>query len=410
MNRLRKIFDFLTEANIYLLIVSFPLSRVWFNNFWDALILIWLVGKVVSKDQGKSRIPPTPPSGGMLTVFVIGMFVSSLVSVDHTASVSGTKHLLKGILLCVMSYDFFSADAKRIGRSVSLLIGSAVLVSLDALVQLTMSRDLFGNPLIASRATAFFPHPFYLALWSGIALYLCVVRLINSRSKKAFATYLLCVLSLGAAFLLSKTRAAWVAMGLTFVGFSLFLPNKKRVLGVFLLLAAVSSLLFVFDDSMRMRALSIIKADDPRLLIWKQSLAAVQAHFTSLNWLFGRGPGTFSLEYPSYDPTREGSIFPHLIGLELFYAFGLIGLILFAVWISSLIYAVIVMRMKSPSLSSGWPLGLLPVVVLLLCLINESFFSRYFSFLFWFFTGITFSLLHHAKTHIPASDADRELG
>jgi hypothetical protein len=147
------------------------------------------------------------------------------------------------------------------------------------------------------------------------------------------------------------------------------------------------------------RALSLTKLEDPRWTIWNQSFTLIAQKYSFRDWLVGRGPGLFRIEYPPFDIVREGAVFPHLIGIELFYSSGLLGVAAFFYWFFHYIYKVYKasFRKEYSEDSYTWFIGFMPVLVLLICFINESFFSRYFNFTFWLFVGLSFSLLYGTK-------------
>jgi len=69
------------------------------------------------------------------------------------------------------------------------------------------------------------------------------------------------------------------------------------------------------------------------------------------------------------------------------------GVVAFLAWLIFLAYKLNgLLKSNAHNLHIKY-IGLLPILVLLICFFNESFFSRYFSFTFWFFIGILFALL-----------------
>lgn len=390
--------DYLIEFNIVLLIFTFPLIHIWFstwfNNFWDSLIVLWLLRQFFFKD--KISIP-IPPSGLFWFLFISTIIFSSFFSEQFSVSLKNIIYPLKGTALCIVLYDFSNQDEKRFQRIITYFIVSSALVAIDAVLQVMFGKDLLGIPLRDMRATAFFSHPFFLALWSGIGLFLAIVRFFEAPTKTQKVVYQICFLILVAAFLFSKTRAAWIAMG-TILLISLFsMPSKRNFLKVIFPLGAILVILFIADDSLRTRALSVVEETDPRWSIWKQSLTMVKERFTSMDWFWGRGPGVFKVEYSQFDFIQGKEQFSHMILLELFYASGLFGIVTFILWLFRYMYKLFSLILHNNLNVRERFIGLMPILILLTCFINESFFSRYFSFTFWIFTGISFSLLNRTE-------------
>jgi len=390
---------YLIELNIVLLIFTFPLIHVgfsnWFINFWQSLLVIWVLSKLFTKEVTKTVLPP---SGSLLLIFAGGILLSIIFSEQIHFSLKNATYFAYGIGLSVVSYDFFRQDEQRIQRTVNYFIASTVLISIDALIQVALTKDILGFLMIDHRPRAFFSHPFFLSLWSGIGVFLLIPRLMNTSATTTRIVYSVCLLIQGTAFLFSKTRAAWLAMGTILLCTFLYLPHRKKLLKAVLILSGIIAVFVVVDDSLRVRALSIFRADDPRWSIWAQYWRMVTERFTNLDWFFGRGPGSFKLEYSPAAPGQGLSVtFPHMMIFELFYTAGFFGAVTFMLWLSYYIYNLLILTKRHSKDLYMWFMELMPLLVFLICLINESFFSRYFSFPFWFFAGISFALLYRAE-------------
>jgi O-antigen ligase len=382
--------------NIILLIFIFPFihvwSGVWFNNLWKSLIVIWVLKKLMDREKILDSIPP---SGILLSVFVFTVLLSTFLSEQLSVSLRSISYYLRGIGLCIVLYDFSLSDDKRIQRVLVYIMGSAGIVAVDAIFQVLFKKDLMGTPLMQSRASAFFSHPFYVSLWTGIGLFAVAPIWANSTKRTHKLVLTIAISFFLFAFLFSKTRAAWVAIAMTSMIIFFHLPQKKKLLKAIFLIGVVA-LVFILDDSLRERALSIVKEENLRMTIWKQSFTLIEDKFSLKEWVIGRGPGMFKVEYPPYDLIQEGAQFPHLILLELFYAAGFIGVGAFLLWFTCCLFKLLSCVSKKPAEHLLMYVGLIPLLILLMCFISESLFSRYFSFPFWFFIGLSLSLLSSA--------------
>ena len=394
--RIGRFLDYLIELNIALLIFSFSFIHMvgWFNDFWKALLILWVFKKILNTE--KLEIPILT-SFNYLLFLIISIILSCILSEDIKLSFDYISYFMLGIGLSVVIYDFFIHDEKRISRAITYFVISAVLTSADAIIDhLVFAKKGFGVSLSGSRATGFFSNPFHLSLWSGIGLFLAIFRLIESSTKTSKLMYLAFVLILAGAFLLSKTRAPWIAMAVTLFIALFYTHNKKTILKVALILGAITSLVLVFDNSMRIRAGSIINQMDARWIILEYTTSMIRDNFTLMDWFAGRGPGLFKMEYAQLDLAKLGRVytFPHMILLELFHASGLFGVVTFLLWIFHYSLKVLHVLKDNAINASIKHLGLIPILILLICFVNVPFFSRYFSFPFWFFTGVSFYLLY----------------
>lgn len=386
--------DYLIELNFVLLILAFPLIHVgldvWFNNLWQSLIGLWAVSKFIINREFKIIIPS---GSSVLAIFLGAVLLSTLLSEQIETSSRNIKYFILGMGLYIVSYDFFRQDEKKLRRVVNYVMISALIVSLDAIIQTFFTKDIFGLPMAGMRATGLFSHPFYLALWSGIGIFLAILNVTKASNKAESFVYYTCLFLLGVAFSLSQTRAAWIAMGVSLLIAFLYFPYRKLSKIAFIVAAIVVAFI-ILDDSFRMRMLSIFRAQDPRWSLWSQYLIMIEERFYSLDWFFGRGPGLFKLEYFQYDmPKSLHLTFPHMIIFELFYSTGLLGSSAFIIWLIYYIYKAFLKEKRSKDLTVFF-ICFMPLLILLTCLINESFYSRYFSFPFWFFAGISSAVLY----------------
>lgn len=396
--------DYLIELNIILLIFAFPLIHVWnrFNDFWKSLIIIWVLKKLINININKIKIS-IPPTCIYLFALVGTIILSSIFSEQLHLSLNKIRYFILGITLSIVVYDFLNHSEMRIHRVISYFIISAVLTAIYPVVhQVIITKGTFGISLSGLRATGFFCNTFYLALWSGIGLFLVIFRFIEASTKTSQFVCSICILILGLAFLFSKTRAPWIAMTIIFGTTFVCVPYKKNLLKAILSLIAITMILFVIDNAIRAKTISIINTSNERWIIWEQTLTIIKENFTQLDWFFGRGPGIFKLEYSHLIESWEVSVlprvyaFPHMIPLELFYASGILGVLAFILWLANYLFKLLPL-LKNNSSNLYVNIGLMPFLILFTCLINEQFFSRYFSFTFWFFAGASFSLLHMAE-------------
>ena len=398
MRKFNFITDYLIELNIFLIIFIFPFihkwSSIWFNNLWISLLVLWTLKKIVSKEN-----IVIPPASITLAIFMGTIFLSSFFSEQLPLSFIKISYTLMGIGLYFVIYDFYKHHEKRFERTVHYFLVSTVLVSIDAIIQFIFSKDIFGIPMDDSRVRAFFIHPFFVALWAGIGLFLSICRLTETPDRIHQIAYRIFLVILGSAFLFSKTRAAWIAMGVILCIIFFSMPRKRTFLKYLIVGGSFVLLLFLINTSLRMRAFSIVTDTNLRWSIWIQSSYMIMEKFTFKHWLIGRGPGLFKLEYPHYDLIKGGETFPHMIAIELLYALGIIGIIAFLIWVSRYIFIVVSAHKKSAKDIYCGYIGFMPLLILFMCFINESFFSRYFSFLFWFASGFSLATLPDIKNN-----------
>jgi hypothetical protein len=376
--------DYVVEANLIALFLTFPFALKFFNDAWMALLILYAASKLLRRED--IALPPT-------TTILIFFVASIVVSTTTTHLEFGkTRYLFMGLGTCLFAYDWFSRDEKRLSRVVFYFICSALFASCAAIYEM-----LFGDLPVHGRAEGPFSNTFYLSLWTGTGLFLAIIILAKSRGRAMLLCCLGAVIVLASAFILSKTRASWVAMMLILGLTGYFLPNKRTVLIVAGTLATLLGGMVVLDESLRMRLLAVIQnADDLRWPMWQKTAEYMTEQFGLRDWLLGRGPRAYSINL-LYAGQTITFAFPHFMPVELLYSFGICGTSAFLVWFGALCYRTIMLLRERASWLTLRPVGMTAVLVLLTCFFNESFFARYFAFPFWFFSGISLALVNEGE-------------
>ncbi|MBN1545108.1 MAG: O-antigen ligase family protein [Syntrophaceae bacterium] len=384
MNRIARYLDYAIEANIALVLFTFPFALHFFNDAWMALLILYAAIKLLRRER--IVLPPTAP---FMIIFVILTVFSVVISHVGFGKI---RYLTMGVGTCLFAYDWFSFDKKRLSRVAFYFITSAMLASCIALYD-----ELFLSLPANYRAQGPFGNTFYLALWSGIGIFIGMIVLTKNREHAMFIYLLGAIVVMICAFILSKTRAPWIAMilvmGLTFY----FSPNKRTVLILSGVLAVLFASIATFDESVRARLLAVVhNENDLRWPMWQKTVEGMLEKFGLCDWLFGRGPRTYSIELPFHGQSMK-FVFPHFLPMELLYSLGILGTVAFLTWIGILFYRTVRLLRESVSWSTLRPIGMTAFLVFFICFFNESFFARYFSFPFWFFLGISLALVHERE-------------
>ncbi|OLT34766.1 hypothetical protein BJF84_17195 [Rhodococcus sp. CUA-806] len=161
--------------------------------------------------------------------------------------------------------------------------------------------------------------------------------------------YLAAGFAISIALLLTVTRAAWVAMGILFIGILLYKAMRFPVT----LLFATATALFLATNSL---TASRVTADEEtwqwrvlhvfdlvtgtggyRVEIWRLAWSDISER--DLSSLVGSGLNSFSAFHP-VDPTRVDSAYLSNLWIGLVYDSGYIGLIFFLILIVGLFYSI----------------------------------------------------------------------
>ncbi|MBL0058462.1 MAG: O-antigen ligase family protein [Elusimicrobia bacterium] len=275
------------------LALALPLSIAISNLFWGVALLMVLVTLAVERPRFRWTGVELPWVAG------IGIAVFSGLLSDRPAH--SLWSLRSEILVVVFLLAAHTGEAPALRQRLSLFAVGATVAGGLGILQKGLGWSAGSTPAWAAvlpgklvhllctwggRAIGFYNHPITFAemllLAGALVLGLALVRLRPVWAASGAILFL--------AVLASGTRGVWMAM---FITLSLwgFLRRDRKVLGVFLLLAALSALLVSVSPGLRGRTASIVntKSDSSnriRMGLYAKSLELVRDHP-----LVGVGPG-----------------------------------------------------------------------------------------------------------------------
>ena len=381
MRLVTKSLDYAVEASIISLFLTFPFAIRLFNDAWIILLILYAVSKLLRREG--IALPSMTPLLILFVVFVVVSATAAHFEFDKT------RYLLMGVGTCLFTYDWFSRDEKRLARVVIYFITSALLASCIAVFQIFLE-----NLPADYRAQGPFSNTFYLALWTGTGLFLTINIFARSRGLAMLLLCLGAIVMLAFAFILSKTRAPWIALMLVLGVTCYFWANRKTVLVVVGVLIVLFGGMVICDEFVRLRLLAVIhNTDDLRWQMWQKTAESMIAQFGLRDWLVGCGPGAYSIKLP-YEGQILEFAFPHFMPMELLHSLGICGTSAFFAWFGALCYRNVRLLCERAPWSPSPPVGMVATLIFFTCFFNESFFARYFSFPFWFFSGISLALIN----------------
>ena len=347
-------------------------------------------------------------------VFIVLYFyiiLNSLLSTNLENSIIRSIGYAKFFIFILVYLNYFKNDFdfKKIGF---FWISIIIFLSIDIIYQSFFGKDLFGydtgNPL---RNSGFF----FDELIAGaflLGLSILSVFLLNSKIKKPIQYLLLLFFFITC--VLTGERSNTIKFLLIFVIshfviFEISLDKiKKNILILLLIIGMISPVLYFQSDKLKSRYFSPIsfsqheKGADSQSLFEQYFTSAYGAHSISSflifkeNFLFGIGNKSFRFEcnsvsedvkkfqqkiYPSisYFPT-SCSTHPHQLYNELLSEHGIFGTLL----LISLIFFIIIRRIKQKNLSGLNYAGLLYILMVFIPILpSGSFFTTFNSAIFW---------------------------
>lgn len=267
------------------------------SNLLYGLLGVWLL---VRRRSLPWCWPELVPLAAPLVVYATTTLVSTLLSYDPVYSLDELKSVLSLVTLLVAPVVVRGeADVRRV---VQILIGTITLLAVYGLVQSAVGD--YGS--LDRRIAGPFSHYMTFAGVLQVGALLLLARLLTGGYRRPLDWLALGVITW--TLLLTLTRGAWVALGVTVLAF--VVARARRWLP--LLLAAALVLVLLAPSSWRERMRSIGDLNDfsnyDRLC-----MADAALYMIGERPLFGIGPGMVEVRYPIYrQPTAPRFTVPHL--------------------------------------------------------------------------------------------------
>ncbi|MFC1809404.1 O-antigen ligase family protein [Candidatus Omnitrophota bacterium] len=338
MEKMCRILEKVTRMSIYALLFSLPISKAMIEVCSIVAIGTWITRKTLyffTKTGERSFV--TIPTKLLIPVLLLtfAQFLSVLFSVNILVSFEAffTKSL-EYILLYVIVADSLNTK-KRLNIAFSVILVSAVIVSIDAMIQAVGGRDilrmlpLHGTYLRDLRACFKNPNAF-----AGWILLVIPVMVGYAHVGKKGVMRIINILALSTAgflvFCLFMTQARAALIGLIFqVGLLLYWLALRFKLfhkvGVLLILMGIICSIFLL--SLEFNSENSIWDSfqkDSRAVLWQEALLIIKDYP-----IFGAGLNTYAQIAPHYKLFENGGSYPHNSYLHMAAESGCVTLIAF---------------------------------------------------------------------------------
>jgi putative inorganic carbon (hco3(-)) transporter len=346
--------------------------------------------------------PSTAPFSvvGIWGPFLLIAFASTLYAPDFLAAVRLALVLLSYWSFFIIPF-FIWRSADDVSRFVMVVIGSSIIPSLYALVDIARGLPDMADFRLQSTFSHANIYAFYLVLLLGLALYVRSSRIIRVTPQvrllvTLYIPYLIVLL------MLTKTRSAWLAGGLMFLVYA-FRVDRRFLAGLLLI-----PVLVVGNPSVIERLTDVTEPteidsftqlnDSTRLnsYEWRQALwdSAIPQIFEKP--LLGHGLESFKPSTPGFFPLigPEG-IDGHNFYLQTSFEMGLLGVFALVWLLGSVGRQILKGRRRDP-----------PGVLIMLCVLigyvlecyaDNMHFYLSFNWYFWFVIGTICAWVYHEE-------------
>jgi O-antigen ligase len=308
----------------------------------------------------------------------------------HSSTLSHVVAIPGLVLVChLLSYNLESALAlalKKIG------LGALTVAVAGQLMLLLVSPATEGA----------YENVHHLGLFAGVCIFVAGYFATASSHPGRWIAWLA---GTAAFYLLweSGSRISWLAFFLSAILMLIAVPNKKHSLALVIIIAGITVITAGISgfDTIGSRINDLINGwrSEERVYIWRDA-AALMKQNTSLDWIRGRGIGSFRYfikDYPglSIANLEAPPTFPHNVGIQVLFENGIVGLILifggFAAWVRLLWRGI----RRNSSIQARHLYALCFAVfwiVIFHTLLTKSIYSKYIVYLISMVAGISFAL------------------
>jgi O-antigen ligase len=390
---LYRIFDRITEYCLYGLIFFTPISIAGVEILFGLLFIFFLLKKII---RPEFRFFKSKANLFLLIFFIFNCF-SLLNSGQYFVK---SLHALFFKWLEYLLIFFIVSDTLRDSKircrvCAYILIGSGVLLGVDATTQ-----KFIGLEFMRHRPMAMVINTIDGKL-TGVKA--------SFQHYNAFATYLVCVLSLMVSLLISKkifwrkvflylsiflltfslvltfSRAGWLAFIFSMVLMLILSRKAGKLIPVLIFFAVV---IFTVPDLRERFVFAFQKRGDAdRLAVWHSTLAMIRD-----NPFLGKGVGTFMSYFHKYVPPYIYTRYAHNCYLQIWAETGIFSLLAFMSFLISLLIKGIIGFKKT---NDSLVLGLVCAISAFLfhSFFDTQFYSLQLSVLFWVMAGILNSMI-----------------
>ena len=291
-----------------------------------------------------------PPVVWIIFIFIgYALYHYLTADVEYTARSELLRLLSYGMMFLIVINNLYKSNHMQIIMYAVVLTGA--LIAIYGIIQVIIGSDHvwhFTRPAqYLGRGSGTFINPNHFAGWLGMLLPLCLSYVLIGRinlSMRILLGYSALMLLLGIA--VSMSRGGWISTSMmlfVFVGVIGFQKKfrLKVIIITFLFFTAIS-IFFIKSDFAQDR---ISRANTPGTLDHVESRTELWISAYQV-WkeekLFGVGPGHFDHRFSAHRPPTLQSqpVRVHNDYLNILVDWGIIGLILVAIWFSTLAYVI----------------------------------------------------------------------
>lgn len=380
--------DHAVEYSLYGLILFIPISKSAIEIFFGFAALFFLLKKILKPDF--KFLKSIHHIFLLLFVFFCSLSLFNSAPYFYRSLKTLCTKWLELILIFLIIEDTLSRPL-RIRNAVTIFLSVSIIIGIDGL-----SQGFLGIEFLRQREMVYINQGFYgmtaafenyngLGTYLNFVLLLAIALLMSVQLKRIYRSALFfIIILLGACFLLTFSRASWLAF---LLGLTLMLFLSRRTYMIFSIMCIFILLLFYFTPS-RERALYVFQTHgtSERFLLLK-----IGWRMFMENPFLGKGIGTF-MNYCSQYTSGLVIRYAHNCYLQILAETGVFALISFLLFVGFLLYKSVKTLRKNFDFLL---LGLISAIFgfLVQSSLDVQFYSLQLATMFWAFLGLLVALI-----------------
>lgn len=343
----------------YSIVISNDLPSI---NISGILAVLSIIVSIVIIYRSKISILSIPLSFIFIVLF-LSYILFTFLSTYPIISINELIRSLSFLLMYFTGYLLIRSKEDCI-NFIKIVIMSSIIPVIVGYMQLFNGAGLYTNPGFENRIAGTFGHPnvlgYFLLIIISLMVYLLFENniLVQSKLKSIFILY---GISLVILLISTYTRGAWIGLFVLLIGVSLIKFPRVAIIytGITIPIVGVvlsgyfwiqqtiwQGLIPIQDIPVIGRVVGLFSGDPSDSIIWRQVMWVDMYDKAMTRPLIGYGTGTIEIIVEEVRGVSLGALEVHNDYIKVFVEMGIIGLVVYLLFITSILYSLII-RIKS---------------------------------------------------------------
>jgi len=385
------------ELWIFLLWTSFASGMRHFNSILVWIFLFHVFYKMLTRERFFKRTPLDLP----IVIFTVSVFLPSIIQIGFYDTWRAGKVIIYCIILYYVLVDCVCRRPGLVKRIAIFCVIIGVILGIYSLFQTVV--DLKFTELKIEhldRARALFSNENLLGFFLVGVIPLALYLFNKTTSVSGKGVSFLALVSMLAGLVVTGNRSSWLALIIVLI---ILFASGMRKGAQYTFLAAITIVVFfafVFSfhlSSERISHTAVWNVMQDRWTTWERTMSIIKEEP-----VLGYGMNTFWNVYNEYikkhNLSPDVDRFPHMFILEIWQVSGIFALLSFLYFLCRYVRTCWPYANKSETINT---LICSSLALFISASVNVGLMSRYYNFLFWFFSGLLMGSIELFKQREP---------